>query len=75
MEAYARATFRTEAGKKKQVERLKDYYEQLRRDYCIIGSNVTFSKSMEKKEAWAIRIVMLRKALALINSKDKIRKI
>lgn len=44
MEAYAKATFRTEKGKKKQVDKLGAYYADLCREYNIIGSNVTLKK-------------------------------
>ena len=68
MEAYARATFRTEAGKKKQIGELAYYYSELCREYNIIGSNVTFKKGVEEKEKWIARIIMLRKSIDLINN-------
>jgi len=75
MEVYAKATFRTKAGKKKQINRLGAYHADLCREYNIIGSNVTFKKGVEEKEKWLYRIIMLRKSISLINGKDKIRKI
>jgi hypothetical protein len=75
MEIYAKATFRTEAGKKKQLNRLRVYYADLCREYNIIGSNVTFKKGVDEKEKWIARIIMLRKSIDLINRKDEIRRI
>ena len=75
MEIYAKAEFRTEAGKKKQINRLGTYYADLCREYNIIGSNVTFKKGVEEKEKWAYRIIMLRKSIDLINRKDELRRI
>ena len=75
MEIYAKATFRTEAGKMKQLNRLRVYYADLCREYNIIGSNVTFKKGVEEKEKWIARIIMLRKSIDLINNKHNIRKV
>ena len=75
MEIYAKAEFRTEEGKKKQIKRLKTYYQELCVKYSIISSNVTFRGKVEEKEHWIARIIMIRKTIDLINHKGEIRKI
>lgn len=75
METYAKATFRTEEGKQKQVDRLKSYYRELCVKYQIVCSNVTFKEPVEEKEFWIARIIMIRETMDLINRKDEIRKV
>jgi hypothetical protein len=75
IEIYAKAEFRTEEGKKKQVDRLKTYYQELCSQYQIISSNVTFKETVEQKEYWVYKIIMIRKSIDIINRKDEIRRV